>query len=107
MIALGNERLKGGVMRRILVVMLVCVGVVLGVAALASAQTDPYPPTADQTGVAGISTARTAGSSGSSTQLPFTGSDGTNTLVLAGGGLALAGGAIVFISYRRRASLDV
>ena len=104
MIALGNERLKGGVMRRILVVMLVCVGVVLGVAALASAQTDPYPPTADQTGVAGISTARSAAAG--TQQLPSTGSDGTSMLVWVGGGLALAGGLIVVASYRRRASLQ-
>ena len=98
-------------MRRILVVMLVCVGVVLGVAALASAQTaDPsYPPPtssappSDSTGVAGVSAAKTAGAS---TQLPFTGSDGTSTLLWVGGGLAVVGGLIVVTSYRRRASLQ-
>ena len=102
-------------MRRMLVGMLLCVGVVLGVAAFAGAQTgsdveqcgeDPYPAclsTQDPTAVAGTTATRSA--SGSD-QLPFTGSDGTSTLVWVGGGLALAGGAVVAMSYRRRASLQ-
>ena len=93
-------------MRRMLVALLFCVGTILGVAGVAAAA--DYPPPVDPgTEVEGVTVSRPVdNATKSSSQLPFTGSDGTSTLVWVGGGLALAGGVIVVTSYRRRASLN-
>ena len=93
-------------MRRMLVAIVFCVAVVVGMAGVAAAADYP-PPVGPGTDVEGVSVSRSVGNATkSSSQLPFTGSDGTSTLVWVGGGLALAGGVIVVTSYRRRASLD-
>ena len=98
-------------MRRMLVGLTLCLGIVLGVAGVATAQSYPPQP-GPGISVGGISATRSSAStsgSGASTsgsgRLAFTGSNGTSTLVWVGGGLALAGGVIVVMSYRRRSSL--
>jgi LPXTG-motif cell wall-anchored protein len=98
-------------MRRIIVCAFLALSVVLGVAGIAAAQTyvNPDPCIANPaacTQVGGITVTRPAGisttPSASSQSLAFTGSDSTSTLVWVGGGLALAGGVIVVMTYRRR-----
>jgi LPXTG-motif cell wall-anchored protein len=90
------------------VLTLFCAAVVLGAAGVAAAAypgpNEPSNPTIE---VGGISVTRSAGTATSSTssQLANTGSHGVGTLVWIAGGLVLAGGGIVFMSYRRRASL--
>ena len=93
-------------MRRMLVAIVFCVAVVVGMAGVAAAA--DYPPPVEPGGdVGGVTVSRSVGNATKgSSQLPFTGSDGTSTLVWVGGGLALAGGVIVVMSYRRRASLN-
>ena len=92
-------------MRRMLVGLLLCIGIVFGVAGVAAAEGEDascYP-----CDVGGVSISRPAGDpAGSRAQLPFTGSDGTSTLVWLGGGLAVAGGVIVVVSRRRSVSIQ-
>jgi LPXTG-motif cell wall-anchored protein len=100
-------------MRRIIVSALFCVSVVLGAAGVAGAYpAEPCPAANPNCGtqVGGITVTQPGGTStslsASSRSLAFTGSDSTSTLVWVGGGLVLAGGVIVVMSYRRhRASL--
>jgi len=87
-----------------LVGLTLCLGIVLGVAGVATAQSYPPQP-GPGISVGGISATRSSASTSGSGRLAFTGSNGTSTLVWVGGGLALAGGVIVVMSYRRRSSL--
>lgn len=93
-------------MRRLLTsLLLATLGAMLLVGIMAStafAQTTPDP----DSGVAGTSVTRTEGQGTATGQLPYTGSDGTPSLVLIGLSAIAVGGVIVVGVRRRQAVLQ-
>ncbi len=94
-------------MRRIIVLVVICAAVLVVAVGVASAYPDDQgAPNNSGAEVGGIVVSRTVNAAGTpssaSQPLAFTGSDGTSILLWVGGGLVLAGGALVVITQRRR-----